>query len=190
MHARGRKRVNDLSISSVCVNANWSFRRSTMFKLFDSPAAQAAARRAADRAERRLAEERATAMPDWKAQRAPERPQDQALAAHAIRWRDALDAGVRPVALEERFPRIVNRLALCWQEAALCDGVFESLLNDKRIGRRGFPAEITLELKALREYRRNMARKSSTAKAPAKRALELAPRFGFWDLDLQATSDR
>ena len=57
----------------------------------------------------------------------------------------------RPERLCARYPRVANRLALCWAELDLTERLFDDLLNDRRGGRRGFPAPVLVELRALRE---------------------------------------
>ena len=103
---------------------------------------------------RERARERATAshQTDYHAMRTPPRPQDLALTALATAWLDELPAGVRPAALAAQYPRIVNRLALCWRDPALTRQVFDSLLLDRRERRRGFPAAVRDELLALRDF--------------------------------------
>jgi hypothetical protein len=92
-----------------------------------------------------------------KRQREPERPQDQALSAMAKSWHDALPRRQRPTQLCKQFPRIANRLALCWNDAALVSRLIDDLVMDKRPGRAGFPAGVSQELLALRDLRQSGA---------------------------------
>lgn len=89
---------------------------------------------------------------DPMSQRMPARDFDKTLSATAEGWMDALPPRVRPVQLAETFPRICNRLALVWRDAALCERIFDDLLVDRRGGRQGFPPPITQELLRLHEY--------------------------------------
>lgn len=108
------------------------------------------AREARARARRREADSRIG--DDFGAMRAPLRPQDLALTELARAWMDALPAKVRPAALAAQYPRVVNRVALCWRDPALTRQVFDSLLVDRRGRRRGFPAAVRDELLALRAH--------------------------------------
>ena len=76
---------------------------------------------------------------------------DEPLSDLARRWVDTLPTRLRPAALCARYARIANRLALCWPDARLTQQLFESLLVDRRGGRKGFPAPVRAELFALRD---------------------------------------
>ena len=145
------------------------------FKLFRNKAAQARLEAA------RRAEARAPTVPPSQADptrlRAPERPQDQALMAHTTAWVESLPAGIRPRLLLELYPRVANRLALCWNEKALTNRLFEDLLVDRRGGRKGFPAGVKAELLQLRL-------------AYPRVPLTDTSRTPHWDLHSQALSDR
>ncbi len=56
------------------------------------------------------------------------------------------------MALLELFPRIANVLALSWNDAAGLSAYMDSLLVDRRGGRRGFPAEVNRELLLLLDF--------------------------------------
>ena len=88
----------------------------------------------------------------WLARREPLRAIDTALSPLAEKWVQQLPGPTRPVQLCEHYPRIVNRLALCWPDRALTGQVFETLFSVKRGGRKGFPKAIVDELTALRKY--------------------------------------
>jgi hypothetical protein len=132
---------------------------------------------------RREAAERAKARPkapdaaaDPVVLRDPAR-QDQALKPHAIEWAERLPAGIRPNELMQRYPRVANRLALCWNDPALTNRLLEDLLVDRRGGRQGFPPPVRSELIRIRvDYPR--ARKEDES------------RSAIWDLHEQAPSDR
>lgn len=87
---------------------------------------------------------------DWSKERAPVRDQDLQLSDLARRWVDEMPQGLAPQQLAKEYPRIANRLALCWDDPKLATAVLDSLLTDKRGGRRGFPRAIDQELRALR----------------------------------------
>lgn len=88
---------------------------------------------------------------DYRALRSPPRPQDLVLSSVARAWVEGLPARARPTALASQFPRIANRLALCWRDPALTLQVLDQLLLDRRGGRQGFPAAVREDLIALRD---------------------------------------
>jgi hypothetical protein len=83
--------------------------------------------------------------------RAP-RECDGALTGTTRHWLRRLPARRRPLRLCEEFPRVANRVAWCWSDAALAARTLEDLLQDRRGGRRGFPPPVVRELNRLREY--------------------------------------
>jgi len=87
-------------------------------------------------------------------ERRPSRLSDEALTGTTRSWLRSLPWRQRPMALCLRFPRVANRLAWCWRDGALCEQVFEDLLQDRRGGRNGFPTPVLRELQRLRAYRR------------------------------------
>ncbi len=78
-------------------------------------------------------------------------PRDVSLSAMAAGWCERFPLELRPVSLCRRYPRIANRLALCWDDRMLTHKVFEDLLVDRRGNRRGFPSEVQRELLMLRD---------------------------------------
>lgn len=133
----------------------------------------AAAERAAERSRAGSTER------DPAAQRAPERPHDRELMKHAVAWADGLPARDRPARLLESYPRVANRIALCWNDASLTNRLFDELLTDQRGGRKGFPSPVRDELVRLRvDY-------PKIPKAP-----KTDPPASPWDIDQQAMSDR
>jgi hypothetical protein len=72
------------------------------------------------------------------------------LGSHAVAWADGLPPELRPVELMRRYPRVANRLALCWADRILRHNALEDLLIDRRGGRQGFPARVREELVRLR----------------------------------------
>ena len=67
-------------------------------------------------------------------------------------WLDSLPPEVRPTALAEQIPRIVNLIALEWSNLRGTQKLLDDYVIDRRGGRRGFPSQIARELKALRHY--------------------------------------
>ena len=94
------------------------------------------------------------AFAGWVARRRPPRLTDQGLTDVTRTWLQRLPPGRRPVRLATRFPRVANRVALCWADTALAEQVLDDLLVDRRGGRRGFPLRVARELQRLRDYRR------------------------------------
>lgn len=95
----------------------------------------------------------ATTEADWSRVRQPLRSQDLALSALARRWQTSLDDRYRPDHLCAMYPRVANRLALCWDDASLSSKVLDDLVVDKRRGRAGFPPAVSQELIQLRLLR-------------------------------------
>ena len=70
-----------------------------------------------------------------------------------LRWADELPPRVKPVALMRQFPRIANLIAAAWDDLVQFEVYMDSLLTDKRGGRKGFPTDVMAELSALDIYR-------------------------------------
>ena len=69
-----------------------------------------------------------------------------------ITWVATLPAGIRPFAAGRLYPRIVNRIGDLWPHCEYTRLYLQSLLIDRRKGRKGFPPEVTRELEALQHY--------------------------------------
>lgn len=95
---------------------------------------------------------------DWRPLRRPVRAQDLYLSTQALAWLADLPQDLAPRRLAHDHPRIANRLALCWCDPALATLVLDSLLADRRGGRRGFAEAIQQELRALRDDAHHRAR--------------------------------
>lgn len=95
--------------------------------------------------------------------RSPPNPRDRALSSLAQAWRDRLPPDRRPLQLCERYPRVANRLALCWGDPVLTEMLFKDLLNDRRGMRlrKGFPPPVLGELLTLQELARRQAMQSA-----------------------------
>ena len=78
-------------------------------------------------------------------------PLNQAVPA-TCRWIAQLPADIQPLSLLREFPRIANVLARAWPDAASFAAQIESLLHDRRGGRRGFPRDVQSELLMLRDF--------------------------------------
>lgn len=134
-----------------------------------------AAERAAARHSIRLAAECGACGQPWT--RSAPLPQDGALSVLARAWAAQLPQALRPASLLQCFPRLANRLALCWADPALASMLLTELRTDRRGGRRGFPPSVAKELLSLH---RNLAL-GTGAKVAAR-------RFDPWSH--QATADR
>lgn len=113
---------------------------------------------------------------EGRQRRSPPSPQDQELSRVSLAWLDLLPARVQPLALCTRYPRIANRLAVCWADPVLTDLVLDDLLIDRRGGRQGFPAAVLADLLMLRELHERRPR-AHAAEDP-------------WSQRLQASCDR
>ena len=83
---------------------------------------------------------------------------------------------MRPAELARRYPRIANKLAVCWDDPVLTELVMIDLLIDRRGGRQGFAPAIASELMRLRQHHERR---------------ELAPAADDpWALTAMATADR
>jgi hypothetical protein len=78
--------------------------------------------------------------------------QDTPLHERSFKWLATLPIKVRPMATARRYPRIVNRICDLWAHCEYTRLYLQSLTNDRRGGRRGFPAAIRQELEALQRY--------------------------------------
>jgi hypothetical protein len=92
------------------------------------------------------------AAASWEALRKPVDPEDGVLHARTMRWMDRLPAELKPVATTLAYTRVVNRIADLWSHCEYTRLHFQSLLIDRRKGRRGFPPEVRQELVALQKY--------------------------------------
>ncbi|HVO89342.1 MAG TPA: hypothetical protein VMV45_12430 [Casimicrobiaceae bacterium] len=78
-------------------------------------------------------------------------PLEQVLPA-TLRWIGTLPPEVRPAALVRQFPRIANALAHVRHDESSWRDYLDELLVDRRGNRRGFPADVHIELISLRDY--------------------------------------
>jgi hypothetical protein len=88
---------------------------------------------------------------DWTGVRKA-RPVNYLLPA-SMKWLTSLPKEIRPWALARQFPRIANFLALEWEQPESCAAWFDNLLVDQRRDKRkGFPADVHREVRALQGY--------------------------------------
>jgi ankyrin repeat protein len=70
-----------------------------------------------------------------------------------------------PHALERRFARIVEKIAVAWSSPERMTAVFDDLLIDRRGGRQGFPPEIAREIFQLSVAYESLGRTQNEARA-------------------------
>jgi hypothetical protein len=102
----------------------------------------------------------------WEERRRRSMATDRALTGRSLEWLIGLPVVVRPEALRDQYPRIVNGLSERWSDHARVLEYFEHLLNDPRPGRRGFPAPVQGELELLCEYRAGLTQAQADGTAP------------------------
>ncbi|MFO1412391.1 MAG: hypothetical protein U1F10_00450 [Burkholderiales bacterium] len=73
------------------------------------------------------------------------------------RWLFALPANIRPSALPQFYPRIINQLACAWHDNECLNSIFGDLLIDHRGNRSGFPPPVRRELISLWRHWRDDA---------------------------------
>jgi len=86
----------------------------------------------------------------WEGRRKPAAA--ESLRTATLQWLLKLPPHVQPRHLQVRYPRIANRLAADWDRVAACEPYLESLLTDKRGGRKGFPLNVAQEIASLRDH--------------------------------------
>jgi hypothetical protein len=90
--------------------------------------------------------------PEWARLRGPQRPMDAVLSSMARDWLETLPGPMRPAELCAAYPRVANRLALCWNDPALTERLLDDLLIGRRGKRKGFPRPVAEELLRLRRF--------------------------------------
>ncbi len=88
---------------------------------------------------------------DWAQRRKPPAAAET-LRTATLQWILKLPDHVQPRHLQVRYPRVANRLAAEWERVAVCESYLDSLITDKRGGRKGFPLAVAQEIAVLRDY--------------------------------------
>lgn len=88
--------------------------------------------------------------PDWSARRTA-KPANYLLRP-ALEWFKQLPSDVRPVALADQYPRVLNLIVSDWNTPGACRARLDDLLSDRRGSRQGFPANIQAEIRVLRGH--------------------------------------
>lgn len=99
------------------------------------------------------------------------RLEDEHVLGHTDNWLNALPVGVRPVHLQQEFPRIANDLARLWADTPALDLYFEEKEFSPREDRRGFPPIIEEELLAMHVYSLRNRPVSYEERAPQRASL-------------------
>jgi len=115
---------------------------------------------------------------EWERRRSPPKANDGHVTGLTRSWQARLPETLRIDQLCAAYPRIANRIALCWSDSQLTARLFHELMTDRRGLRKGFPAPVRAELAQLRQYNQRRIRP------------ELDSRDDGWDSRFQALSDR
>ena len=67
-------------------------------------------------------------------------------------WIAGLPPDVRPLRLAMQYPRLVNLIALEWNNPPVASTLLTDLLHDDRGDREGFPAVVFAELRGLHDH--------------------------------------
>lgn len=89
---------------------------------------------------------------DWSAARHPKEQEQVKVNNEVMAWLSQLPPEVRPRALAIQYPRIFNKIAELWGRPLLCEKYLDELLMDERGTRKGFPADVAVELTALKTH--------------------------------------
>jgi hypothetical protein len=89
---------------------------------------------------------------DWEAARRKAAPEKGELHDRTFKWLATLPVDLRPMSTAQKYPRIVNKISDLWGHCEYTRLYFQSLLVDRRKGRRGFPLDVKRELLALQQY--------------------------------------
>jgi hypothetical protein len=77
--------------------------------------------------------------------------EEVALSAEADDFFRTLPGDEYPQALVDQYPRIANTIVELRYDRAKLEAYFQSLLNDSRGGRQGFPFSVLMNLQTLRD---------------------------------------
>ena len=90
--------------------------------------------------------------------RRPPQPSDLHLNSQAEALLGSLPPGVAPVALAERFPRILNKIADTWATPSALMKYLDGLLRDERGNRQGFPFDVAVDIMHLTSHCESMVK--------------------------------
>lgn len=124
----------------------------------------------------------AVEVQDWTRLRAPVSNKDLCLSPLARAWVEGRPPGATPQALVQTYPRITNRLALCWEDPTLALRVLDGLLVDKRGGRRGFPLTVDVELRVLQLEAKELASLPAKKRKALRKPVQPTPGLDHLEL--------
>src|SRR5205809_7761065 len=79
-------------------------------------------------------------------------PTEEKLTAATEGWLENLPEDVRPKVVQEKYPRIANRIASLWRHPDEFMAYMSGLLVDDRGDRSGFSMTIALELATIKDH--------------------------------------
>ena len=118
----------------------------------------------------------------WISRRRAVQPSDRALTGEAVNWMMGLPPSQRPQRLALQYPRLANAVCTVWNRPNAAAELLDSLLADKRGNRRGLPAVVQDELRALladARGRAHVAQKSASHADELLRARMLLESAGY-----------
>jgi hypothetical protein len=110
-------------------------------------------------------------MPDAsEITRRPPQPSDLHLNSQAEALLGSLPPGVAPVALAERFPRILNKIADTWATPTTLMQYLDGLLRDERGNRQGFPFDVAVDIMHLTSHCESLVKDNAGKKETDSKA--------------------
>jgi hypothetical protein len=89
---------------------------------------------------------------NWEQLRRLLGPDDLKLQEQTYNWLLSLPTEIWPLWLMKHYPRIANQFADIWLRRSAVEKLFAELLLDQRGTRKGFPADVSREIMALKLY--------------------------------------
>jgi hypothetical protein len=86
----------------------------------------------------------------WEKVREPLAIDELKMKPTTLAWLRSLPQYALPIETASAYPRVLNRIADVWRDKDELTAVWESLFNDGRKHRRGFPVKVRTELETLR----------------------------------------
>ena len=88
----------------------------------------------------------------WHQQRRTAQASDRALTGEAVKWLMQLPPALRPQKLALQIPRLANFIASVWSNPQEASAALDSLVVDRRGGRRGLPDTVQHEVRLLQSH--------------------------------------
>jgi hypothetical protein len=89
---------------------------------------------------------------DWLAVRRALNAKDASLHERTFKWLATLPRSIRPMTTARQYSRIVNRIGDLWGNCEYTRLYLQSLLLDRRGGRKGLPPNVRQEIEVLQQY--------------------------------------